>query len=289
MHYLSYLRPYPKVIPQEMSPVVSEAEYHKSPALGRKDEGPVVILGGYSYGSLILRHLPPVPAMLQPFVAPIAGSASDEILLRARALADQSNMAWREPVRNHECESRCRKKGREPKHSVTMGGEETTPEKRRTSREVRRSTDRRLSVEFGNRLRSLSHSHRRRKDDSPPIQLETHEVAQITMPAVRYLLISPLTPPVSTLAAPALGHKFWHKWKGCSEEVVAHHIGLAVYGDQDVFTSARRIRDWGEQLKAIQGSRFSSVEVADAGHFWVESGVEEKLRGALREWEARVR
>ena len=289
MHYLSYSRPYPKAIPQELPPVLSEAENQGSFARGPINEGPVVILGGYSYGSHILRHLPPVPSMLQPFVAPIAGSASDEILLRARTLADQSNMAWRELIRSHERESRSRKKGHEPKHSVTMGGEETTPEKRRTSREVRRSTDRRLSVEFGNRLRSLSRTHRRHQDNSPPIPLETHEVAQITMPDVRYLLISPLTPPVSTLAAPALGHKFWHKSKGSSEEVVAHHIGLAVYGDQDIFTSARRIRDWSEQLKAMQGSRFSSVEIADAGHFWVESGVEEKLRGALREWEAGVR
>ncbi|KAH4905086.1 hypothetical protein HBI80_100440 [Parastagonospora nodorum] len=289
MHYLSYLKPCPKLVPLELSPVVSEAEYHESFARQRVDEGLIVILGGYSYGSHILRHLPPVPSVLQPFVAPIAGSASDEILLRARKLADQSNVAWRDLVRNHERESRPRKKGHEPKHSVTMGGEETTPEKRRTSREVRRSTDRRLSVELGNRLRSLSHGHRRHKDDSPPTPLETHEVAPIVMPEVRYLLISPLTPPISTLAAPALGHKFWHKPKGSSEEVVAHHIGLAVYGDQDIFTSARRIRDWSEQLKAMQGSRFSSVEVADAGHFWVESGVEEKLRGALREWEAGLR
>jgi hypothetical protein len=42
-------------------------------------------------------------------------------------------------------------------------------------------------------------------------------------------------------------------------------------------------------LKAMPGSQFSSVEVAEAGHFWVESGVEGKLRDALRCWEAGVR
>jgi hypothetical protein len=288
MHYMCYLQPHPKAYPPEHALILGQVGYTESAAPEHTSQSPVVILGGYSYGSLILRNLPPVPSILQPFVAPIAGSAHDEILLRARKLADQSNMAWQELARSHERESRSRKP-HESKPSVTMGGEETTPEKRRSSREVRRSTDRGLSAEFGNRLRSLSHSHRRRKDDSSPMLLETAESVPITMPEVRYLLISPLTPPIATLAAPVLGHKFWHKTKAPHKDVIGQHIVLAVYGDQDIFTSAKRIRDWSEQLKTMQGSQFSSVEVADAGHFWVENGVEEKLRNALREWEAGVR
>jgi alpha/beta superfamily hydrolase len=64
---------------------------------------------------------------------------------------------------------------------------------------------------------------------------------------------------------------------------------LAIYGDQDVFASAKKIRDWAEQLKADHGSRFASLEVSGAGHFWVEPGVEKELRSALREWEVRIR
>jgi hypothetical protein len=289
MHYLSYIQPHPEPTPPEQSLHASEIEHTETPSRPHTTESPVVVLGGYSYGSLVLRYLPPVPSILQTFTAPIAGSASDEILLRARKLADQSNMAWRELARSRERESRSRRKGHETKPLVTMGGEETTPEKRRSSREVRRSTDRGLSIDIGNRLRSLSHSHRRRKDDTPPFPLETAGSDLITMPEIRYLLISPLTPPISTLAAPALGHKFWHKSRGGHDDAISQHVALAVYGDQDNFTSAKRIRDWIEQMKAIQGSRFSGVEVAEAGHFWVEHGVEERLRGALKDWEAAVR
>jgi hypothetical protein len=168
-----------------------------------------------------------------------------------------------------------------------MGGEETTPEKRRTSRDIRRSVDRGLGVELGSRLRSLS--HRSRKDDSVLVAaLEKVDAPPIALPAIRYLLISPLTPPISTVLAPVLGHKFWSKARG-GEAVVGKHATLAIYGDSDMFTSAKRIREWSEQLREAQGSRFSSVEIAGAGHFWVESGVEEKLRAAFAGWECTIR
>jgi hypothetical protein len=266
-----------------MSPLEQTTKSHEAA------RPPVVILGGYSYGSLILKHLPPVPTIIRPFARPIVGSSNDEIITRAHKLAEQSNLVWTNIARTKERESRTKRKGHEPKASVTIGGEETTPERRRTSRDIRRSVDRGLSVELGSRLRSLSHSHRRCKDDTPPTPLETADRASITMPEVRYLLISPLTPPISTLVAPALGQKFWSKPKGDHEDTVALHTTLAVYGDQDIFTSAKRTRDWSEQLKAMPGSRVSSVEVAEAGHFWVENGVEDELRVALRHWEAGVR
>jgi hypothetical protein len=281
MHYMCYLRLF--TTGDVMSPL------DQTTASPEAAISPVVILGGYSYGSLILKHLPPVPTIIRPFASPIVGSSNDEITTRAHKLAEQSNLVWTNISRTKERESRTKRKGHEPKAFVTIGGEETTPEKRRSSRDIRRSVDRGLSVELGSRLRSLSHSHRRCKDDILPIPVETADRASITMPEVRYLLISPLTPPISTLVAPALGQKFWSKPRGDHEGIVALHTTLAVYGDQDIFTSAKRTRDWSEQLKAMPGSRVSSVEVAEAGHFWVEDGVEDKLRGALRRWEAGVR
>jgi hypothetical protein len=290
MHYMCYLRPHPKPeasYAPEQSSIASQANLSKHAPCRLPTESPIVVLGGYSYGSMILQHLPPVPTILQPFSNPIAGSANDEILLRAHKLADQSNLAWANLARHQERERRSRKRGHEPKSSVTMGGEETTPEKRRTSRDVRRSYDRGLSVEFGSRLRSLS--HRGRKGDSPATSLEKVDVVPVTVPEIRYLLISPLMPPISTVLAPLLGHKFWSKPRAGSEDVIGKHATLAIYGDQDMFTSAKRLREWSEHLKSAQGSQFSSVEVAGAGHFWVESGAEVKLRAALGEWEAGIR
>jgi surfactin synthase thioesterase subunit len=97
-----------------------------------------------------------------------------------------------------------------------------------------------------------------------------------------------LTPPISALAAPALIHRFWSRSKDDYHDVVGKHISIAIYGDQDVFTSVKRIRDWSTQLKAEPTSRFTSVEVTGAGHFWIESDVEARLRSALKEWESAI-
>lgn len=289
MHYLNYLRPPPfpdTCFTPEQSPIKPRAYRSDSSASGQAEHIPVVILGGYSYGSLILKHLPPVPTLLQPFSAPVAGSANDEIVMRAHKLAGQSNLAWINTARRQERERHSKTKGHEPKPSLTMGGEETSPDKRRSSRDIRRSMERGLSVEIGSRLRSLS--HRRRKDSSPAVSLEKNNTALLTLPEVRYLLISPLSPPISTLAAPALGHKFWSKGREAFHDVIGKHAALAIYGGQDIFTSAKRTRTWSEHLSAAPGSRFSSLEIAEAGHFWIESGVELKLRAALREWQSNI-
>lgn len=289
MHYMTYLRPHHvvnAVVASEQPLTSSQADPSKPPSC------PTVILGGYSYGSVILRHLPPVAAILQTFTNPIAGSAHDEILKRSRTLAEQSNTAWTNISRSRERESRSRTKGHEPKSSMTMGGEETTPEKRRTSRDIRRSVDRSLNVDIGCRLRSLSHSHRRRKDESPPKSLEIKHSQPIALPQIRYLLISPVAPLISTFTAPALGHKFWQKTRGDGEDPIGQHATLAIYGDQDMFVSGKRVRDWSEQIKTPSGSQSACIEVveiAEAGHFWVERGVEAQLRSTLRDWEIGVR
>ncbi|KAF1913919.1 hypothetical protein BDU57DRAFT_558851 [Ampelomyces quisqualis] len=289
MHYMAYLRLHSLenvILASEQPLMPLQADLLGPPA------SPTVILGGYSYGSVILRHLPPVAAILQTFTNPITGSAHDEILMRARKLAEQSNRAWKNTSRSRERGTRSRTKSHEPKSSMTMGGEETTPEKRRASRDIRRSVDRGFTIEIGCRLRSLSHSHCRRKDESPQRSLDMTYAHPIAIPQIRYLLISPVTPLISTFTAPALIHKFWHKSTGDGKDSIGQHATLAVYGNQDMFTSAKRILYWSEQWKATSGSKPASVEVvevAEAGHFWVEHGVEDQLRSTLRDWEIGVR
>lgn len=163
-----------------------------------------------------------------------------------------------------------------------MGGEELSPEKRRSSRDIRRSLDGHRSIDLGNKFRSFS--HRKPKQDVPATPPENQDPVPVTLPEVRYLLISPLTGPLSILAAPALGIKFWHKTPDADDEVIGKFSTLAVYGDQDIFASAKKNRDWSEHLKTRSTSHFSGVEVAGAGHFWVEPGVEDELRKALKEW-----
>ncbi|KAF2110165.1 Alpha/Beta hydrolase protein [Lophiotrema nucula] len=285
MHYMSYVQPFPTpdtTFTPESSPVKTRAP---KPGVLAKNDPALIILGGYSYGSMILRHLPPVPSILHPFSAPMTGSAASEILLRARKLADQSNLEWINLARDHEHQ---RRRGHVNKLSVTMGGEETNPDLRRSSREIRRSIDGgRRSLDLKTRMRSVSHRRRKKSAPGTPPESNIAHVA-ITMPHVRYLLISPLTPPVSTLAAPGLS-RFWSRWKEEHHEVVGKHTALAVYGDQDIFSSVKKVREWATKLSSEPGSRFSHAEVAGAGHFWIEHGVEEKLRSAIRDWEAGIR
>lgn len=151
----------------------------------------------------------------------------------------------------------------------------------------------RLSLDLGSRIRSLSHRRSLKKGErpmTPPISTEVHVngvESAVLMPEVRYLLISPLTPPVSTVVAPGLGQRFWSREKE-GIEVVGKHTALAVLGDQDIFSSAKKSREWAERMRGRPGSRFEYVEVVGAGHFWHEIGVEETLRGALRGWEGGV-
>ncbi|KAF2021961.1 hypothetical protein BU24DRAFT_384313 [Aaosphaeria arxii CBS 175.79] len=295
--YLSQLRAFPSIdanTPTESS-VSTPASPRTEASSYTTDEYPIVILGGYSYGSTILRSLPPIPSILQPFHAPVQGSSASEIILRAHKLSEQINQDWLTLARDYHYR---RGRGHEAKLSVTMGGEETCPEQRRNSRENRSSVDGTGRLELGTRLRSMSHL--RVKEALGPIAKATTANAPVTrasieMPDVRYLLISPLTFPISTLAAPGLaglpnmGLKFWSKEKDGDSEVFGKHKCLAVNGDQDIFTSAKKIQHWAERISEESGSDFTHVEIAGAGHFWVEEGVEEQLRSALRDWEVHIR
>lgn len=285
VHYLSYLRPNP---PPDAAFIPDQSPVSPTAAATNEtdEESPIVVLGGYSYGSTILRHLPPLLYILQPFAAPLTGSAAQEILLCVHKIADQANLEFINTARDHERRSR---RGHEHKLSVQMGGEETSPEKRRSSREVRRSVDGGRGLDIGTRLRSLSHSHRRSKDASPqPPTLTTEPRPAIRVPEVRYLLVSPLTPPTSTLAAPALAHGFWNR-SGDEDATLKRHETLAVYGDQDMFSSAKKMREWVARMEKENQRGFRGFEVTGAGHFWFEEGVERQLREALQRWEQRVR
>jgi hypothetical protein len=179
-----------------------------------------------------------------------------------------------------------------------MGGEETSPDKRRSSREIKRSIDggRRTSLDIGVigcKLRSLSHRRNPNPQTPSPPQESTRRPSHaISMPEVRYLFISPITPPMSALAAPALTSRFvfWNRLPS-GTDVFAKHDTLMVFGNQDIFSSVKKVRDWVGRMVQEEGTgtRFQSCEVAGAGHFWHEEGVERELRGALARWEIGVR
>lgn len=285
MHYMSFIQPFPTSDIQDGSDVLTESSrlLDKDLAGPQGQASPVVILGGYSYGSLILRHLPPVPTILQNFANCLPGSSAHETILRAHKIADQSNLEWTN-IAHNEARERHKRRGHENNPIVIMGGEETTPEKRRRSRDVRRSLDNHTGYKRRTPLRSISLRHHEGAQVLPP---EQHK-STLVVPEIRYLLISPLAVPISMLLAPALGRKFWHKEEGY-KEAFSKHTSLAIYGDQDAFSSVKKLRNWIALLKTEAGTHFSSVEIVGAGHFWVEHHVEEELRAALSKWECYIR
>lgn len=58
-----------------------------------KAQAPLLIIGGYSYGSLITTQLPPLDTILEPLASPASDSNEAQIRLRATSLAEQQNIA----------------------------------------------------------------------------------------------------------------------------------------------------------------------------------------------------
>lgn len=97
-------------------------------------------------------------------------------------------------------------------------------------------------------------------------------------PQTNYLLISPLMPPISSLAI------MFSKHLPRNETKLVENPTVALYGGEDFFTSQKKLRGWAEGLKAKPGSQFIFHEVAKAGHFWREDGSDSQMRSAIREW-----
>ncbi|KAH0290408.1 hypothetical protein KCU62_g3483, partial [Aureobasidium sp. EXF-3399] len=82
-----------------------------------------LVLGGYSYGSLIVTHLPPMPEILAIFHKP--SKWVSEILLRAKELALQTNTSLSENrgrMSDHPPARRQHKRQSSSQHSIIYGG-----------------------------------------------------------------------------------------------------------------------------------------------------------------------
>lgn len=251
--------------------------------------GVLLILGGYSYGSLIASHLPAIDAILERFTNIANGSVEAEIRLRAQSLSTQWNKEAHESRMgpglraNHKLGGSSR---------ISFGGEETEPGSRRTSREsgrsldvIRRSLDRSRKLILQTQCAQVETSN------------EAHfDFTKIPEPQTCYLLISPLLPPISLLLTmfSRLSGPFSFKDDARSsqskrktsttEEQLVKHPTLAIYGDSDLFTSRKNLRKWAEGLSERPSSMFRFREIGGAGHFWQEEGVDAKMRASLREW-----
>ncbi|KAI1341160.1 Alpha/Beta hydrolase protein [Xylariaceae sp. FL0016] len=70
--------------------------------------------------------------------------------------------------------------------------------------------------------------------------------------------------------------------EGAESGKLVRNPALVIYGDQDGFVSLRRMREWCGSLARERDTGFRCVEVAGAGHFWVEGGAVGKMAEAVR-------
>ncbi len=252
-----------------------------------------LILGGYSYGSLIASHLPAIDEILKRFANAQQGKAEAEIRLRASGLAAQWNRDAELRQEIHRGRSlRANGDLSPPAHSMStvVGGEESEEGSRRASRESRRSMSAlRRSFE---RTRKGPGNH---SSNEPRASFESEErltSIPVQAPQVNYLLVSPLLPPISDLATMFTRLAASRLREGLLNDSSTHNITeglhscetLAIYGSKDVFTSRKKLRAWSEAMSARPNSRFHFHEVLNAGHFWREEGVEAELKKTIRQW-----
>ena len=148
-----------------------------------------LVLGGYSYGSLIVARLPSIFNMADRFASAETGSAAAEIVLRARALARRTRHAMDDlhsaaGPQDHRITSEIA--ARSPRGSgpaaITVGGEDTSSSTtRKRSQESKRSADLvRKSIEIPHRIvthaRNGSSDRSLRKLVPPTTELGTSAV-----------------------------------------------------------------------------------------------------------------
>lgn len=259
----------------------------------------ILLLSGYSYGSLVLSRLPPISEILDHFDNAPLGTTAAEILLRARRLAKESRSALEAAQASPEPRGRRltpadATKPRLHASPVVVGGEETDPHTRQRSRESSRGA--RIvhrGAEIPHRIKARI---RRRSSGARPGTKESAMRSEesivssaaktsVSGVSVRYLLISPLLPPLAhTMMPPSSFAGF----RGTADRTTGFGAmtcpALAVWGSIDSFTSNRRLKAWAERMGNVGPISLKWRDVEGAGHFWREHGVMKVLLDEIAGW-----
>ncbi|ODH31455.1 hypothetical protein ACO22_03468 [Paracoccidioides brasiliensis] len=263
-----------------------------TPESMKESERMQLILAGYSYGSMIVCHLPSIETVLSLFASAAEGTAGAEILQQAEQLSTLWNTGARSELSSQPSTSWS---SSDPSYSkppqlVSLGSSTNSSGKKpqedpaaAIKQHIERSR-RRLRASF---VREQEVKNRSSASDP-------HEILQsMPTPVVSFLLISPILPPITNFITMSLfGSRInldvtlnGIRVKSTQpEEQLTTHRTLAVYGNNDFFASAKRLRKWFADLTNVPGSMFESLEIDTGGHFWLESGTETQMRTAVREW-----
>ncbi|KAK7525332.1 uncharacterized protein IWZ02DRAFT_417881 [Phyllosticta citriasiana] len=265
-----------------------------------------IVFGGYSYGSLVVTRLPPIDSLLAPFQSAPTSHAASIIHQLASSLAARTT---EELVEQHDASKKQhqlrptsprRTFGSRRKSPVTVGGYDSEPAAtagggKRKSQDAGASGRRSLSLDLRQNTATVD-KRQADDDDARPPPLPAHGQLAIS-PA--YLLISPLLPPLSFLIAPSLAPSpavlpsfslslfSSSASRSSSSNPLMMHPTLILFGTNDGFTGSKRLRAENTPTVATPprtNPRFAWLEVAGAGHFWLEAGAMRELRGRVKTW-----
>ncbi|KAA8577113.1 hypothetical protein EYC84_007116 [Monilinia fructicola] len=279
------------------------------------DSKPLLLLAGYSYGSLITTNLEPSHlSMLNPFQQPISGSPYADIRSRARFLATQQNEVIETAfsllrVGNHRRgqsiqsgEQITNHKSRLSSSGMRMGGDEDI---RRASHDMHGSGVK-FVVHNGSprRVQSYNLTATQDQDGDPNLKnAEKHPQESQDNTAdilghdikIAYLLVSPLPPDgvINSLASigslrPAF---LFGKQRHKTENDIKFTIDptLVIYGAGDLLVHAKTFERWADKLSSICKSRdsehrvaFRCEEIAHGEHFWRSPQAARELRESIR-------
>lgn len=298
VHYVYHLDPFPT---PDADSLLSESKVDRD----TEQLPPCLIMGGYSFGSIITTCLPPLTDILHVFDTPAAGSAPAHIRLRAEHLAAQQNDILgetRKAIVDHR-----RSRERAGAH-LRIGGDEEGQDgsPKRSGDGERRS----FSLEAEEKLRKsmhelfrrgkVEHDHQRSPGARDSVASQGRDQAKaeclrpvigLTLPRPAYLLVSP----IQGIALHLFNAMSWlstrSAWAATStsaEQKMLRNPTLAVYGDCDAFISPPKMRTWTSELARRERSQFHASEVSTAGHFWIEEGVMVRLKEIVDDFAHRL-
>lgn len=257
-----------------------------------------LLLGGYSYGSLVLARLPSVKSIIASFGSAGAGTAAAEGTLRAQTLAKQTRQSFQD-VRGSSSPRGRQSRSSDATNSAAkrlsaspmiLGGNESNPSTRPQSRDTKRSIDLvRKSVDIPHRIKAAVKRDSVGKTPNESSRATSQHSNDVPMMSVQYLLISPVLLPFShTLSPPGPPASIFGSNKRTAEDSPSNsllqHPTLAVFGTSDVFTSGRRLKAWAEKQSTESRSKFEWTQIDRAGHFWRGKGVMNALRHRIGTW-----
>lgn len=258
---------------------------------------PVLLLGGYSYGSMIAAYLPKIEVVVDCLLNATDGSPEKEIEIRAQELGaaflgycETQNLRGRAGSRVSDPTT--------PRRGVqTFGGYESPDAARRISRD---RSHRKVEVERVRHSvervrRKLSGQQNDSRGGAPSggnVDASKVPALTLTLPKIRFLLVSPLLGSVAGLATMFSRLKFERRGKPTGgvlsstvpEEALSQHSSLIVHGSSDHFTSSAKVRAWCDSIKSRPGSLLTSSEIEGAGHFWHDGTNEQKLQRVAYDW-----